>query len=596
MIKLSDRNTNLLAIILLSFVLIICVFSIRQDSLTMDELAHLPAGYSYLTQKDMRLNPEHPPLIKDLAALPLLFLKNISFPSQIKAWQQDINGQWEFGNYFLFKSGNPADKMIFLSRLPMILVLVILGFYVFKWAKEWGGNRVGLLALFFFCFSPTLLAHGRLVTTDIAAAAGIFIASYYFLKALQSLNKRQALIAGLAFGLAQLLKFTAILLIPLFGFIALVFFVLKLKLVEKKSKFLLDCFLVLLIVFVVGFALVWLVYLYHVWNYPVAKQVEATHFLLASHPIKFLRPLLIRMAQIPVLRAFGQYLLGLFMVFERAAFGHTTYFSGEVSAAGWKIYFPTVYLIKETLAFHLLTLLALLYAAYKIKEPFWKKPFKGGVDWLQGHLAEFLIFCFIGLYWLASLTSDLNIGVRHLIPTFPFVILLVAKGIDIWLKGEHLLIKNKKWPLYLILGLLISWQVYAVISIYPHFLSYFNEIVGGPSKGYIYVVDSNLDWGQDLKRLKQWVDENKIEKIYINYFGGADVNYYFGDQALPWWGERDPEELERPAYLAVSASMFQGGRGLPSPGFNQSSGYYHWLEDYQSIARIGYSIFVYYLK
>src|SRR4030043_1844111 len=101
---MPNRITNIIAALLLVFVFTIALLSIENDSLTMDELAHLPAGYSYLTQKDMRINPEHPPLVKDLSAIPLLFIKKIKFPSEIKYWQEDVNGQWDFGNYFLFKA------------------------------------------------------------------------------------------------------------------------------------------------------------------------------------------------------------------------------------------------------------------------------------------------------------------------------------------------------------------------------------------------------------------------------------------------------------------------------------------------------------
>src|SRR4030042_2665580 len=157
---MSNRLTNIIAGCLLIFVFLIVLFSIENDSLTMDELAHLPAGYSYLTQKDMRLNPEHPPLIKDLAAVPLLFIREIKFPSDIKSWTDDVNAQWDFGFHFLYGMGNPVDKMIFWGRSPMILMLILLGFYVFKWARELFGNKAALLALFLFSFSPTLLPHG----------------------------------------------------------------------------------------------------------------------------------------------------------------------------------------------------------------------------------------------------------------------------------------------------------------------------------------------------------------------------------------------------------------------------------------------------
>jgi hypothetical protein len=147
------------------------------------------------------------------------------------------------------------------------------------------------------------------------------------------------------------------------------------------------------------------------------------------------------------------------------------------------------------------------------------------------------------------------------------------------------------------LGILILWQAISVIKIYPHFLAYFNEIAGGPDRGYIYTVDSNLDWGQDLKRLKEWVEENKIEKIYVDYFGGGDSKYYLKEKFEPWWGTKNPKELPSGSYLAVSASLIQGGRGMPVPGFSQSWGYYRWLYQYEPpIAKIGYSIFIYHIK
>ena len=156
---MNSKLTNIIAGCLLVFVFLVAVFSMKDDSATMDEVAHLPAGYSYLTQKDMRLNPEHPPLLKDLAAIPLLFINGstgspqggINFPSEIIDWQEDINGQWGFGYHFLYRSGNPADQMIFWGRLPMILILDLIGFYIFKWAKN-----CLVIKLLYFLYSYSL--------------------------------------------------------------------------------------------------------------------------------------------------------------------------------------------------------------------------------------------------------------------------------------------------------------------------------------------------------------------------------------------------------------------------------------------------------
>ena len=586
--ELSNRLTNLIAAFLLTFVFLTAVFSMKGDSVTMDEVAHLPAGYSYLTQKDMRLNPEHPPLIKDLAAIPLLFIKNIKFPSEIDAWQKDINGQWVFGYNFLYHSGNPVDKMIFWGRIPMILILVLLGFYVFKWTKELFGNKAALLALFLFSFSPTFLAHGRLVTTDVGAATGVFIATYYFIKFLKNSSRKNLIFAGLALGFAQLLKFSVILLFPFFGILIFVWAIINSKNFKNALKIFIIYCLRFVAILAVCFLLIGVVYQYHVWNYPPERQVQDAKVFLSAYPDFIQKPILWA-ADKPALRPYAQYFTGLFMVFHRAAFGNTTYFLGEVSNLGWKNYFPIVYLIKEPLSFHILTLIALLYAAWKIKKPFWVKPFSRAKNWIKDHFPECSMLAFIGLYWVVSLTSNLNIGVRHLLPIFPFTILLVSATAISWLKSPFLKLKS------IFLAGLLLWQAISVISIYPHFLAYFNELAGGPNQGYIYTVDSNLDWGQDLKRLKKWVDEKGIDKIYVDYFGGGDAEYYLKEKYAPWWGQRKPEELPRGSYLAISATLLQGGRGIPVPSLNQPSGEYRWLDEYQPIIMIGYSIFVYYI-
>lgn len=592
--KLNNRITNFLAACLLIFVFLICIFSVKNDSATMDEVAHLPAGYSYLTQKDMRLNSEHPPLLKDLAAIPLLFIKGINFPSEIKDWKEDVNGQWGFGFNFLYHSDNPVDRMIFWSRIPMILILILLGFYIFKWARELfgpegkppasygAGNKVALLSLFLFSFSPTFLAHGRLVTTDVGAATGVFIATYYFLKTLKNPSWRNIIFAGIFFGLAELCKFTVIILIPFFIFLVLIWWLIKSGKFWQTLK-------VLILVFVIGYILIWPVYQYHVLNYPTERQIRDIKFLMSSHPFQFLGPTLVKMAKIPILKPYTQYLLGLSLVFQRGIGGHTTYFLGGVSAAGWNQYFPIVYSIKEPLAFHILTLIALFYIAWLVKKPFWQETGRRMKEWIKFHFAEFSMLAFILIYWTISLASNLNIGVRHLLPVFPFTFILVSVLIINLLKTPFLKIK------YAILAILILWQAISVISIYPHFLAYFNEIAGGPDNAYIYTVNSNLDWGQDLKRLAKWVEVNKIDKIYVDYFGGGDAKYYLKEKFVPWQGQRDEKEFEKGNYLAVSATFLQAGRGIPAPGFNQPHDYYHWLDKYTPLTKIGYSIFIYYI-
>ena len=177
---MSNKLTNIIAGVLLTIMFFLAFTSFLGDSVTMDELAHIPAGYSYLTQRNFRINPEHPPLIKDLAALPLLFL-NINFPKDSSAWIGGVNEQWSFGWEFLYNSGNNPDQILFWARLPMVFFLIFLGWFIFRWIKKEFGNEVSLLVLTIFSFSPEFLAHGRLVTTDVGATFGVVISTYFWL-------------------------------------------------------------------------------------------------------------------------------------------------------------------------------------------------------------------------------------------------------------------------------------------------------------------------------------------------------------------------------------------------------------------------------
>ncbi|MBD3208602.1 MAG: hypothetical protein GF370_04070 [Candidatus Nealsonbacteria bacterium] len=209
---------------------------------------------------------------------------------------------------------------------------------------------------------------------------------------------------------------------------------------------------------------------------------------------------------------------------------------------------------------------------------------------ISEHFAEFSMVLFMMIYWGTSITGNLNIGVRHILPVFPFVYILISRGIiEGVAKIENPAYKKTIW--YLVVALII-WYAFSSLSTFPHYIPYFSKVVGGTDHGYRYVVDSNYDWGQDLKRLRRWVDENNIQKIKIDYFGGADVSYYFGEKAERVDARSEPQK----GYLAISATHLMGGQGEPVSGYDQPTGYYDWLENYQPIGRAGKSIFIYYIE
>ena len=648
----------LFLIIILIGSLSLMLYASFTDSAIMDELAHIPAGYSYVKYLDYRLNPEHPPLLKALAGLPLLFQK-INFPLESDSWQKDINGQWDIGTKFLYQSGNDADKIIFLSRLAPILFTLLLIILIYFWSKELLGKTWAFLPTILTAFSPTILAHGHYVTTDVAATLGISAATYYFLKFLLQPSTKNIIIAGLIFGLAQLTKFSVLLLIPFFIIIAFSFYLYRKKTIkddsENKLKSIWFYLYSLLIIFLIGYFIVYNFYFVFTLNYPSQKQLYDSQFILNSFSPRFLADFDIALIKNPFTRPLAHYLLGVLMVLQRTAGGNTAYFMGEISAAGWKSYFPIVYLLKEPLPFLIMLIIALFSALFRLASKI-KNHFNFRIQWsnflnyLGNFSSEFALLVFVVIYWAYSLKSHLNIGVRHLLPTFPFIYILTASGLKNWWNHSF----NKSAPEKLfswlkqkmkiileiflkggLIFILVFFYLIESLSATPYFLSYFNEIGGGVWNGYRYVTDSNYDWGQDLKRLKQWAEKNDVSKIAVDYFGGGNPKYYLGENKVEyWWSakgnpskaltnadftpinlDRFPrqsassprESATKIEWLAISVNNLQGAVAKTAPGQKRNpSDEYLWLQELkpkpaglgqlpQPDFRAGTSIFIYHL-
>ena len=582
-----------------------------QESAIMDELAHIPAGYGYVKFLDYRLNPEHPPLVKITSAIPLVFL-NLNFPTDRTAWQDDINGQWAVGTQFLYESGNDADKIIQWARVgPMILTLILIAFAYF-WSRELLGPKWAFLPTIFTAFSPTILAHGHYVTTDIGAALGVIVALYFFVRFLKQQNRRNLIFAGLAFGFAQLLKFSAVLLVPYFLILAVIVWGISSR---RSLQELWRILRSVILVFLIGLFLIYPLYFITTINYSIEKQASDTASILHSFangppapgeicaPMRCVAEFNVWMANKPLLRPIAQYMLGVLMVTQRSAGGNTAYFLGEVSASGSPFYFPAVYLMKEPLPILALAALTLLYGLYRAGRAIKKRLFNFA-DYSLARLPELSMLLFIIIYGVYSITSPLNIGVRHLLPIMPLAYILTAVGLKSFVQAG-----NQKLKLGLI-SMLVLWFLVSVGRAYPHYLSYFNEAIG-TDNGWRYVTDSNYDWGQDLKRLKKWVEEqNKlctlietsepcgIDKIAVDYFGGGSPTYYLGDKAVPWQSAKGNPRESGIQWLAVSVGFLQNARGELHPEQTRNpEDEYRWLQDYETpYAKAGKSIFIYKLE
>jgi len=278
---------------------------------------------------------------------------------------------------------------------------------------------------------------------------------------------------------------------------------------------------------------------------------------------------------------------------------------GEITAKGWWYYFTIIYLLKEHLAFHIFTLIAILFTVFNIKKSK-EKNLAGVAAWMKDNFVLTASIIFIAVYWLQSITSPLNIGIRHVLPTFPFIYLLVSRQIIRWSKvpsidnpqtlGEWLKeiyrVCARSFKTHLVLWVLTLWIILATLLAFPFYLSYYNELAGGISNGYKIATDSNYDWGQDLKRLVKFVDDNKIEKIAVDYFGGGSPQYYLGEKFEPWWSAKGAPPTG--TWLAVSANSREGSMARPVRGWTiKQEDTYSWLKNKKPFARAGTSIFIY---
>jgi len=602
--KTSTALVNVLATLLLLLMAGFLFSSAWLDSATMDELAHIPAGYSYVTLLDLRLNPEHPPLVKALAGLFSRLVKNFSFPADDPLFQNGINEQWNIGSKFLYGSGNNPDILVFSSRVGPIILTLLLGWLIFRWSRKLLGGKWALAVLFLYSFSPNFVGHGHLVTTDIGSTLGSVLGLFYFLEFLKKPERKNIVAASVALGVALLLKFTTLLLVPTFLFLALVWVLIE---PGNKLKNLWFWFSRLALIGVAALFVVGLAYQLLITNYPREKQLSDSQFLLRGYQPKIPKETVLWLTKTEPWRGLGYYGLGVVMNLQRSAGGNTAYFLGELSNRGWWYYFPIVYFLKEPIPILILIAISLFWGTAALvsllRQKLNRKAGLSLATYLRENFVYFAMLAFVGLYWAASVTANLNIGVRHIFPTLPFIWILALKQVKGWTFPalseptknfwgvsryylRYFATSSLKVTFLLVLAL---WYLFEFAKIAPNFLAYFNEFAGGPANGYQYVVDSNLDWGQDLKRLAKFVRENNIQEIKVHYFGGGNPKYFLAER----YQELKPEDGPQKGWVAISATFLQGERGRPVLGWDQPCCRYHWLDRYEPVAKIGYSIFVY---
>ncbi len=580
--------------VLLAFFLIFgsqVILSGMQKSAAFDEPVNIASGYIELTIGDYRMMPQNLPLVKQIAALPLLFL-NVKLPP----WPQDWNdlSRWSFATSFLYEFNN-ADKFLLLSRFALLPFSLLLGSCVFFWAKQLFGQSAALFSLFLFSFEPNILAHSGIVTTDLATSCFMFLTIFALYELARQVTLARLLFFALAFGASLLTKFSifpmfvVLLLLGTIASFASEPLVVRLKGLRTKK---LTSSGQKLAVFVAAFLFAGLVAYGMIWA-AYRFRYEGIHVEGISYPKPWNEILPGNRWLFEIFNWIRKgrlvpepYIYGFCYLLNKSG-KFVSYLNGQIQKGSRWYYFPEAFLIKTPVPLILLFILA------------------GPILWKRRKnypLAASFLAVPVAIYFGNISIMGWNIGHRHLMPIYPFIFVASAALVP-WLLQQNHFVKGG-------FAALAAWYLFSSLAIFPHYLAYFNELVGGPGNGYKYLVDSNLDWGQDLKGLKRYMEEHQIKRVWLSYFGTASPDYYgISYDYLPSYMIFKPKNVygglfsvdrlpPLPGIVALSVTNLEGGylHFIRANNNYMNDDYFEFYKTQRPIAKIGYSIFVYHLE
>lgn len=474
-------------------------FTSRANTITWDEPDHIYSGYMSW-KGDFGLNPEHPPLAKFIATIPLRFM-HLNVPElQDRPYRlQAVLG----GRDFIFS--NDADKIVFRAQMAASIFSLLLLVIAFSMTREMFGTTAGFVVLGLLVFDPTLLAHGALATTDVAQACLLLASIYAFYRYVKLPSAGRLIITGVAIGLALASKHSAVLVFPMLLVLAImeVFSRQKPGGGDPRPSFrknTLRFAMALVAICAISMVVLWSAY-----GFRYAAREDG----LRLNP-----PMEQQLARVPspteaaVLREFARlhlfpesYIYGFAHVLFSAKSFNSYVFGKAYSHAVW-FYFPVAMLVKSSLTFLILLAISI-----------WVM--------VSGRLpkARELRFLLIPplIYLAVSMQGGMNIGIRHVLPVYLFLTVMIAGAASVLVKS------SRRW-MYAVVALLV-FQAVSVTRAFPDYIGYANEAFGGPKNVWKYLSDSSADWAQQLHAVKRYTDEHHIQKCWFVYFGTGVIDY-----------------------------------------------------------------------
>ena len=510
-----------------------------RETLTNDELVHIPSGYQYLVAGNFRLNPEHPPLVKMWACLPLLIVRP-------RVYLQPDGADQEFARFTVLASIEfwqtnqlRFRTISFWSRAPMVLLTLALGLLIFVYGRQLFGARAAVLAAALFSLEPTMLAHGWIVHTDIAAAFCYLLFFFALHAYYRASTFPRALYFGLATGVALLTKFSLVILIPIF-FLAFVYVAVRASWfgVSRHRCLLQACLAFAVVLLLLNAA-------YH-FQHPALAGPEV-NYIVGTAPTPLAAERIITWLRL-LSKAFPTYyLFGLHTVFVHNHFGHSTSLLGQHSLFGWWYYFPVAFALKTSLPFLMVSVGALGWAL------------SAGITGREKRLIPLLVG--FAIYLGVSMSSNINIGVRHIAPVFPLLFLLSGAGLDRLLKWSRVGVAR------VLVVVLLGWMLVDSLRAYPDYLAFTNSLTFG-KPAWAVLSDSNVEWGQNIGDLARYLDARGETNLVGSLSGGWATPPMYGIKLLDF---APPDlQLSSTKYVAIGAG-FLNGSTVP-PGLKDASG------------------------
>jgi hypothetical protein len=535
----------------------------RSDSVTIDEFADLPVGLAMIRTGDTGLDPINPPLSRIFFAL-----SQLPDPPRFDPGGKRL--PFRLGEEFMRENADRYHERFVRARVLAILLALLLGTLVHSWARLLYGRGAGLVALFFFAFSPDMLAHGHLVAADLAGALGFTAAALATWAFFGRPSPARAVLLGGAIGLGALLKLSGV--VAAGAVVLLALAAAARRLIRDRRALplagasrwaglllLAACAAVLVVNLGYGFR-------------ETLSPVEKIRM-----PSEAYEGWLTRLrASAPNLRLPlpGPFLVGLDLAANSGAGAAPEYYlGGEFSRKGWWFYHLVAFAVKTPIPVLFLSLLAV--AAWVARRS------RGA--------GESCLFVPVLLLFLANtFFNSLDIGVRHLLPAYPLLFVAIAPHVAdrlSHLRGRGGL--REKVP-GVAAALLLAWTAATTLSAAPRYLQYFNVFGGGPSRGHEVLIDSNIDWGQDLLRLRAYMEKEGIEEVNLAYFGRVDPRVY-GISYRPLVRETTRGwTIVSASYLMGRPYVWYGEAGLAWT----RPGQFSWLKDRDPVDRVG-ALFVY---